>query len=362
MRGIARKIFGVVPVLVGIWLLSYPAPGVWQIKKVDLGQKYRERAEYTKQTPTEAGLADFVKKETGYSTKKVSGQAWEDIYTQAEEAAKQRGYASYLYLSTSFKPLADMVDEENPYLMAELPGKYPVFLRVELSSTHSAMFIDGVSWSMTHPYAPLSPWLMGTGMLFYFIIPWRKPRENEAVYIRWRSVVGPDILGVVLTGFFMVLPLFIITQISVHPRPLSLSNGENLLCLIFWFMAIVGTGCFFISIWYEALWFEITPKGITKVNLKKSVFYPFDDMLEVKNFVWTPPGWAKKLAWLIVMMNPSLSGILLGTYSEASGLEIPCRDGRLLRIFTKHLLGLGLILQALDEAGLKTPEPEPDVH
>jgi len=361
MRGIARKLLGVVLVLAGIWCLSYPAPGVWQVKIVDLGEKYRERMSYTNRSATESGLDEYVRKETENSTKKVSGPVWEDIYARADQAGStQSGYASYVYLAVSFKPMADMVDDENPYFMVELGGKYPGFLRVNLDSSHSAMFIEGVSWSATHPYAPLSPWLLGAGIMFYILIPWRKRKENEAVYIRWRSVIGPDILGVVLTGVFMVLPLFIITQITEHPRPLDFTRGENALCLIFWFMALIGTGCFFISIWYEALWFEITARGITKVDLRKSVFYPFEDMVEVKRFVWAPPGWLKKVAWLVVMMNPSLAGILLGTYSEVGGFEIPCRDGRLLRIFTRHLLGLEMILKALQGAGVKEPEPEED--
>lgn len=172
-------------------------------------------------------------------------------------------------------------------------------------------------------------------------------------------MIGPDITSLLMTGFFMVLPLFIITQITVHPRPLSFARGEIVVSLICWFIAAVGASSFVISAWYEGLRFVINPQGITKVNLRGARFYPFEQMIEAKPLVWTPPGWFKKLAWLMVFVNWRMAGpALLGAYSQNWGIEIPCRDGRTLRIWADKLVGLDKIHEALRGAGISVPEPE----
>lgn len=380
MWPVIRKLFGILPILAGLWCLCYPAPGVWQLQLQDLGQKFRERSENLRQGAALAekegrkpllapnlapkDLAEFVQKETGVTRKKVEGEAWEALFKRmADPSALQNGGKKYLYLPAKTPPLDQYMDAEYPYFSLELPGKYPVFLWAGLSATHSAMFDDDIPWSMSHPYTRFFPWLVGAGLLFYILTPWHRRKGNEAVYKRARSVIGPDIIGLLLTGTFMLLPLFIITQISVHPRPLSLVRGEAILSIILWFIAALGASNFAISAWYEGLRFVIEPKGISKITLREDRFYPFERMIEAGPLVWTPPAWFKKIAWLMVLVNWRMAGpVLMGAYSLNWGLEIQCRDGRTLKIWADKLLGLDKIQEALSAAGvpLSNEEPEAD--
>lgn len=376
MWPVTRQLLGILPILAGLWCLCYPAPGVWQLKFQDLGRQYQERMGDLRQGEANAakegrkplldsreaakGLDDFVNRKVGHRRKKVEGEGWEALFKQAEGAGSLRGKRSkFLYLPANTQPLAQWVDDDYPYFMLELPGKYPVFLWAGLYSTHSAMYDDDIPWRLSHPYTGLSPWLTGAGILFYILLPWRRRRENEASYKRSRSVIGPDLIGLLLTGCFMVLPLFIITQITEHPHPLSLVRGENVVGFICWFIAAMGASNFVISAWYEGLRFVINSQGITKVNLRGARFYPFEQMIEGKPLVWTPPGWFKKLAWLMVFVNWRMAGpVMLGAYSQNWGIEIPCRDGRVLKIWGKHLVGLDKIHEALCGAGIGLSEPE----
>lgn len=370
MWSMARKLFGIVPILAAIWCVSYPAPGVWRVKKEDLGRKYRERVEYLQegdakdiqrggrlllssqeaQAPTE--LDQFIKREIGSTRTRVSGEAWETIFQEAEDRQGE-----YLYLPANTVPLSSWVNSDRIGYTVELPGKYPVFLWVQLDSTHSAMFNDKIPWSMTHLYAPFSPWLAGVGMLFYILIPWYRRKENEATYSRLRSVIGPDITGMLLAGVFMALPLFIITQIYSHPRPFSTAGGQFWFCLVFWFMAGVGAVSFFISVWYEGLRFIITSAGIIKSSLKGPTEFTFDQMIEAEPIQMSLPRWLRAIAWLVVVFNWHLAGpLLLSAYTMNHGLQVPCRDGRTLKIWAVHLIGYERICQAIKEAGVALPE------
>jgi hypothetical protein len=348
---IARKVLGIVPLLAAIWCLSFPAPGVWQVKKEDLGREYRARMEYVGGEYSEAGLDEFVKQETGNSRTKVSDEAWETLFHQAEGAGSER--SQYLYLPADTAPLNAWVNSDRPGYSVELPGKYPVFLWVQLYSTHSAMFNDDIPWGMTHPLAWLSPWLAGIGVLSYILLPWYRRKENEAVYSRLRSVIGPDMTGMVLAGCFMALPMFIITQIATHPRPLDFATSGAWFCLLFWFIAAIGAASFAISAWYEGLRFAITPEGISKTSLRGSREFAFSQMIEVKPMRIALPRWLRAIAWLVVIFNWRLAGpLLLGTSTANHGLEVSCRDGHALKVWAVHLFGYEQLCDALKEAGV----------
>ena len=376
MWPITRKLLGVFPILAGLWCLCYPAPGVWQVKLQDLGRQYQERMGDLRRgeeiaakegrkpilSSREAakGLDEFVNRKAGRRRKKVEGEAWKVLFKQVEDVgSRQGGSSKFLYLPANIQPLASWVDDEYPNFMLDLPGKYPVFLWAGLYSTHSAMYDDDIPWRLTHPYSGLSPWLIGAGAFFYILLPWHRRRDNEASYKRSRSVIGPDITGLLLTGFFMVLPLFIITQITKHPHPLSLVRGENVVGFICWFIAAMGASSFVISAWYEGLRFVINSQGITKVNLWGVRFYSFEQMIEAKPLVWTPPGWFKKISWLMIFVNWRMAGpVMLGAHSQNQGIALPCRDGRNLNIWADKLVGMDKIHEALRGTGINIPEQE----
>jgi len=366
---LGRKLFGILPIMIGLWCLCFPAAGVWQIKQMDLGWKYQQRLAESllgkepvanpllNSRNAPKGLEEFVVHEVGKTRKEVHGEAWEALFAQAKGSGAGPGRSGeYLYLPAGTSPLNELEDSDYPLYTLEVPGKYPVFLFAGFMNTDSAIYTRSIPWSMTHPYSWVAPWLLGVGVLIYSLLPWRRRKENEATYIRWRSVIGPDVLGVFLAGTFMVLPLLIMPQISSHPRPLSFAQGDAWFSLIFWFIASIGVGNFVIATWYEGLRFEINPEGISKVNLMGKRQFAFNEMEMVKPLHWTPPKWFKMIAWLVVLMNWQLAGVLLGAHEVNFGLEIPCRDGSTLKIWVARLNAYEDILEALHVAGVPFEE------
>ena len=119
MTPIARKLLGILPIMVGLWGLCYPAPGVWQVKQIDFAWKYKERQAYIAKTKNVAvnpllspqvdpkGLEEFVDREVGSSREEVSGEAWETLFAQAEGTGSGPGRSGeYLYLPAGTAPLA----------------------------------------------------------------------------------------------------------------------------------------------------------------------------------------------------------------------------------------------------------------
>jgi len=290
------------------------------------------------------GLDKFVEDKTRFTRKNVEGEAWQKLFEKAQEES--------IYLPVGTVPLEGLEDADNPSYSLEMPGRYPVFLWAGFISTDSAIYNRDISWGMTHPYSYFAPWLIGTGILFYIVIPWRRLREQEAGYVRWRSVIGPDILGLFLGGFFMILPLLILPQMSSHPRPLDFAQGQGWFSLVFWYIALIGLTMIPISLWYENLRFVVTPEGITKINLLGQKYYSFDQMVSVEDLHWSPPAWFRKVAWLVVLFNWQLAVIMLGSHQVNYGVRVRCRDGRVLDVWAKHLNGYEMILKSFQEEGI----------
>ncbi len=368
MIAIARRVFGVCMVLAGLLCLCWPAAGVWRLSLKDYAADYKERQAYADRVRAKAsthgakpllqaedppaGLDQYVKKKAGSRLAEVSDPAWDALYQRTLQSRR------YLYLPANTEPLAEMAEATGRTVFyLRLPDRYPVLLVAVLHSTSIAFFDEDIPWGMTHPLAWLTPWLIGAGLLVYIFLPRPRRKENEARYSLVRSQIGPDILVVFLSGVFLVLPLFIITQFSNYPDPLRMEGGWLVLTLICWFIALCAGSNMAVSTWYEGLCFQLTPTGIRKINLFKSREYAFDQMIEIRPKVFRTVKWLRTLAWLAVLFNPRLAGpVVLASRTSAPAVEIPCRDGGTLSIFIKHLAGWDMLEKAILDAGITFSE------
>ena len=370
MIAIARRLFGVLPVLAGILCLFWPGPGIWRLEIVDYGAEYKERVEYAQkmaekrakeggkplvvQPPDLGGLDHYVQKKTRVSLKEVESQAWEDLY---EKTSKKK---RYLHLTADTPPLnsLDRTDGRD-FFNLQLPDRYPKFLAVTLVPITSPYLGPEVTWGMKHPFAFLTPWLIVLGLAVYIFLPRPKLEAGVFRYSRLRSQIGVDLLAVFLGGIFLVLPLFIVSQFAGDPHPLSKEGGKVVVTLIFWFIALISLVNLAVSTWYEGLYFRLTREGVSKVNLFKTREFPFSEMINLSRTVMDLPSWAKSLAWMTTAFNLGLSApMILASQSEAPFVRVGLHDGRELLIMTKHLVGWEELERSLRDSGLEYESKE----
>ena len=364
MIAIARRLLGVLSILAGLVCLCWPAPGVWHAGIRDYGAEYQERVEYANQMAAKRGknsgqpliaqklspqgLAQYVKGKTGHSLRKVEGPAWQELFNQA--MSSPRG----LDLPFDAPPLDQLRHPgQTRYFELQLPGKYPVFLTLNLRPVAGLFQNSAVPWTMRYPYSGLFPWLAGIGLLVYLFLP--RPRRTPGTfrYNPMRSQIGPDLLGLALCAVFLLLPIFIMLQFAENRQPLDLAGGWAVLTLIFWFMALLSAASFAVSAWYEGLGFNITPDGIRKDTLIGAKDFAFAEMLEMRRSLWRPPAWFRAVACLVIALNPGMAmPAALGAMETAPFVLIRCRGGGTLSIMTKHLLGWKELEQALLGKGL----------
>jgi len=351
-------------VLAAIICLCWPAIGVWRLQIVDYGTKYKALVEYANEMAAKRvktngkplvtqlaipqGLDQYVGKKAGSSIRKVSGPAWENLF----EKTAQSGHDLYLSAETPLLNELYQTHERNVFNL-QLPDKYPVFIHVVMDSIASSYLGPEVTWGMTHPLSWLFPWLAAAGLLIYIFLPRPRPKPDHFRYNLVRSQIGLDLLGIFLAGIFLALPLFIVINFSGDPHPLSMDGGKAVLTLICWFVALLSSAMFVISTWYEKLSFQILPNGIRKVNLFGAKEYHFDQMAEMSPAVWRPPAWFRKLSWMMIMFSLGLAApMILGAQSKAPMVKVRCKDGRILSIMVKHLIGWEKLEQALLDGGV----------
>jgi len=338
MSAILRRVLGVGLILAGIICLCWPAVGVWYLDVKDFGAMSERRKTKVK---------DHIQT--------VQGQSWDDLFARAQQGNDG------LHLKYCTAPLANMhQDTGQSFFYFQLPGKTPYLLSASLLSiSHVLAFKDNGAWSLTHPWAWLAPWLVLAGLLIYILLPRPRKQPNQYRYSLMRSQIGVDLLAVFLGGIFLVLPILIISQNVKYVGVLSAGSGWTFLTLICWFLALLGLVNLAISAWYEALYFETTTTSLRKVNLAGSKEYSFDQMIEMKPAVWRAPSWLRGLSGTLVLIKPRLAiPAVLGSQVTAPAVEIPCRDGRTLTIFVKHLVGWKELEQTLLDSGLKYVDGE----
>lgn len=340
MVAVVRRVLGVGLVMAALLCAFWPARGVWVLVLVEQGKEKR-------------GIA-----KVGEAPRPVEGSQWARLY-QMTDALGDR-----LYLPFDTEPLAGLHQPGGVNVFRfRLPDAGTRLLRAMLQPPFAYRGNADLSWGLNHPHVWLAPWLALAGLMAYLVLPRPKRRENQARYKIFRSQVGPDLLAVILGGVFLVLPLLIIAENARRADPLSGEGGWVALTLVCWFLALIALANSVVAAWYEALCFTRDEIGITKANLRGARHYPFARMIEMVPGVMQAPGWLRRAAWLMVLFNPGLAGpVVLGAQAQAPVVLVPCRDGRTLSVFTKHLVGWDMLEQAMLEAGVGYASPAGNEH
>ncbi len=215
---------------------------------------------------------------------------------------------------------------------------------------------------LLRPLRGVSLWILGAAVAVYALLPRWKRGATTACYHRVRAVVLPDVLGCVLTGMFLALPMFVIPANSPSGR---LFDGDWVaLTIVSWGMAGFGLAIFGAAAWYATLRFEVDDDAIRRVTLFGDRRIALASIEAVEPVTLRAPRRLVGLGLLLGLWRPALLGqaMILAGRSDA-GVELVLRGGERVRVLWTALENTGPLERAL--AGLPRPAsggPDPSAE
>jgi len=325
-------------------------------------------------------LEEFIAQETKDRLVRVQGVEWEAFFASVSAAAsgqaEDRVWAGRLghgfcedclFFRPDEPPLSTVTGKlslGNPFTYLALSqGGETEYLGVTYLAPRDAL--GSAPAAYLFPYRRYSLWLFLAGVLVYALLPRRKHPPEAIYYSKAHTGVLMDILGCLLAGVFFALPLWVIPASATDANLFSFSDGWAWMTLICWALAAGGVIVLISAARYASFEILIHPDRLLLATWRGREEYRFEEMtgaiLAESSALGGRPDRVRKtgqvLAALLFLFSWRASATVAGLTSQRrQGLEILCRDGRTLRIWTEGLVGLKRLEQALRAAGVLMTE------
>lgn len=392
---IIRRLCLLAGTLATVWCIVKPTDALFRVRNVDFAKLQKQDSrrmrsdikmmsrisgatidpnDPTINTAATLSPEQYFAKQTKGRLIEVSGSQWTEFYSGVQQtlAGKSEtfvrnvnaGYGSrLLYFPTDAAPLKELtgrLGDTNVFTYVAVRDSNGVkYMEVLYQRPQSALH-DAPNW-LLYPLRGQAGWWFIVGLLVYASIPWYRKKPDELRYSTGRAMVGPDILGMVMSVFLLTLPILVITGNARGSEPLDLfgfHSGWWPITLVMWLLACSGLATMIVALWYATFAIELTPTSIRRRTLLRSEEFAFADMEAVEPARWAWPTWLRITAIFIGCFNWRLLGaVLIGSSEEAYGIAIRLKDGRKLRLWMTHLPGFERVFHALRKAGVPL-EPE----
>jgi len=387
---ILRRLVLVVGMVTAGAMLIWPVQTLYSVKTVDFARQQRQDLKRFKsavqsvakeagmnespdiQSPDNVTLEEYVAKETKGRLIEVSGAEWIRLYDETAQTLSGKSTVLARHLEREFTPdhLFFTIDSRP---LSELAGRLDdkqrfAYVRIGQDNTARYMSVTFVrsgdalghapGW-LVFPQRQNAVWVFLVTLALYLFLPWHRQGSNELRYGQLRSVVLPDILGVLLTCAFVLAPILVIPRNASPDQAwhlLDFSAGWGFLTLFMWLMALSGLSIIVLVLWYATFSLFVMPDRIRRVTLLGEKEYPFSDMTAVEPVVWALPRWFRLTMFFFGLFNWRLMGsVLLGTMRSAAGIAIRMRDSRTVNVWMEYLQQGEKLLMALRANNITMP-------
>ncbi|MCX6868773.1 MAG: hypothetical protein NTV46_21735 [Verrucomicrobia bacterium] len=208
--------------------------------------------------------------------------------------------------------------------------------------------------ALLHPGRHAAVWVLLAAVLAYALLPWPKYGPRTLSYSRNRAVVVPDLLGVAMTAFFLVIPVFVIS--GNFPGPVmqglfDIDDGWIWLTAGMWLLATLVFAITVVALWYSTFSLTLLPEGLRCRTLLGSRECAYADIERVEPAVLALPKWLRIVMMLAGLLNWRLMGaIWLGATQENHGIEIHRKNGTRFKIWLDCLDGRSHVFRELRRA------------
>ncbi|MFW5499991.1 MULTISPECIES: hypothetical protein [unclassified Maridesulfovibrio] len=204
-----------------------------------------------------------------------------------------------------------------------------------------------------HPYFYHGPGLIMIGLAIYFFIPRRQYETDEIHYPLGATVIGPDIMGLIFTPMFFLLPFLIVWEMDAGGSVLSMSKGWIWLTGAMWLMAAIWSVLLITALKYSDLCYRITDQGLHIITRGKDELIKWDEIEYFKNYRTRLSG---KLSSLLLIFGTTMQAVATGLmlrHREEWGIRIQPRNGKEIKIMGNALDRFDDIVQTLKDHGVK---------
>lgn len=383
-----RRLLTLGCLLTAVWTAVVTVPGVYQVRLVDFAQEQQRTIEndddarrmmtpmvgeeLTKNltlNPTAKGPVDaFIRKETKDRLYLAIGTEWSGFVDELRGVASGKAPAEtramhasrnslpeYAYYALTAEPLAELgrtIGPEHPFTYVQVGAvAKPRYLAVTylraVDAQHSA------APALLCPFRAQCPWWLLVAFLCYALLPWPHPREDTLCYSRGRSVIAPDILGMLFAAGFFALALLVVSRNSNMYAILSTSGWikVTLWSLLF---TIPGVAVLVASQWYDGFSLRLLPVGLRLTTWGcHAREIPFSELAEARTYTFRHPRWLITTMLIASFFRPRQAApLLLMLQQTFPGLELVWKDGHTSRFVVSYFPRWQRVLYALELAGI----------
>lgn len=241
-------------------------------------------------------------------------------------------------------------------------GHYPeqaVYISINNGRNHLRVYashagdIYGLPDQYKYPYFYYGIICILAGFILYFIIPRRQYAKEELHYPRGAAVTGPDMMGLIMTPLFFLLPFPIVGEMNPQADILSITEGWIWLTGAMWFMAAISAVLLLTALKYSDLSYRITDRGFHIAKMGRERFIEWKEIEYYKNYRTRLSG---RLSTLLLIFGSGLQAVAAGLmlrHREEWGIIIQPSNGKGIKIMGNELDGFDAIVHALKSNRVK---------
>ncbi|ACV69625.1 hypothetical protein [Desulfohalobium retbaense] len=222
--------------------------------------------------------------------------------------------------------------------------------------------IYGLPDQFLYPYRWTGLGLMAAGLGLYILVPRRKWPLETLRHARGASVIAPDLLGLLMTPFFLALPVAVVADTAPEAVFAPTQGGWFWLYIIFGLLVGCGIMLLCTGLRFSLLGYRILPEELRIHTWRGSKRIPWSSMLSWGHYEKTT---SRTLGRLLLFGGGSFSALGLGlalTKTPEHGVHIDYLDTdgapERLNIMANHLPGFERIPRALRDHQIPvTPSP-----
>ena len=204
--------------------------------------------------------------------------------------------------------------------------------------------------------------LMAAGLCLYIFLPRRRWESETLHYAKGAAIIAPDLLGLLMTPFFLALPVAVVADTAPEAVFAPTQGGWFWLYIVFGLLVGCGIMLLYTGFRFSLLGYRVLPEELRIHTWSGSKRIPWSSMLSWGHYKKTT---SRTLGRLLLFGGGSFSALGLGlaltkTPEHGAHIDYQDRDGapERLNIMANHLPGFEHIPRALREHQIPvTPSP-----